>query len=257
MKTVVYQSYRTSDVPAWIERCLASVRQWAAAQGFDYRFVDDRFFDYAPAWYRTRVSGNILLVSDLARLELAKELLGEGHSRAIWIDADVLVFAPQRFHIDVTQGYAFCRELWLAPSAQPGRLVGTLRINNAVSVFAADQRFLDFYIDACERIVRGAQEQLSTLSVGTRFLTELHKLVPFPLIEQVGLFSPVLMRILADGQISEALTLYQQTTGAPIHAANLCASFRNTLADGVDMTDELYGRVIDHLLAAMPGVPEP
>jgi hypothetical protein len=29
-------------------------------------------------------------------------LLSAGHERAIWIDADVLIFAPQTFSIDTT-----------------------------------------------------------------------------------------------------------------------------------------------------------
>ncbi len=257
MKTVVYQSYRTTEVPVWIERCLASVRQWAAAQGFEYRFCDDHFFQYAPAWYRNRVQDNILLVADLARLALAKELLEESCERAIWVDADVLVFAPERLRIEVDEGFAFCRELWLAPSPQPGQLAGTLRVNNAVSVFVKGNRLLDFYIDACERIVRSAQGELNVLSVGTRFLTDLHRHLSFPLIEQVGLFSPVLMRILTDGHVAQAIRLYRQTAGSPIHAANLCASFRNTQADGVDMTDALYSRAIDNLLAAPSQVFDP
>lgn len=249
MTTVVYQTFRTTDVPAWIERCMASVRKWAQAQGFEYRFLDDSFFQYAPEWYRSRVQNNILLVSDLARLVLAKELLDEGWDRAIWVDADVLVFAPERLRIEVDEGFAFCRELWLAPSPQPGQLAGTLRVNNAVSVFAKGNRLLDFYIDACERIVRNAHGELNVLSVGTRFLTDLHRHLAFPLIEQVGLFSPVLMRILAEGHVAQAIRLYRQTAGSPIHAANLCASFRNTQADGVDMSDALYSRVIDNLLS--------
>ena len=45
MKTVVFQSYKTEDVPPWIATCMDGVRQWSAAKGFDYRFMDDQFFD--------------------------------------------------------------------------------------------------------------------------------------------------------------------------------------------------------------------
>ena len=45
MKTLVYQSFRTSDVPGWVTRCMKSVRGWAADRGFDYQFFDDRFFE--------------------------------------------------------------------------------------------------------------------------------------------------------------------------------------------------------------------
>ncbi len=49
MKTAVYQSYRTRDVPAWVNRCMQSVRAWADAQPFDYRFIDDRLGRYRRA----------------------------------------------------------------------------------------------------------------------------------------------------------------------------------------------------------------
>lgn len=41
MKTVVYQSYKTTGVPQWIERCMDTVKKWASKQGYDYRFYDD------------------------------------------------------------------------------------------------------------------------------------------------------------------------------------------------------------------------
>ncbi len=74
MKTLVYQSFRTSDVPGWVTRCMKSVRGWAADRGFDYQFFDNRFFEYAPDWYREKVKHRRLLVGDLARLELAKQI---------------------------------------------------------------------------------------------------------------------------------------------------------------------------------------
>ena len=62
MKTIVYQSYRTTDVPAWVQTCLHSARDWAASRGFEYRFFDDRFFDYCPPWYREKVGKQVLLL---------------------------------------------------------------------------------------------------------------------------------------------------------------------------------------------------
>jgi hypothetical protein len=50
-----------------IAACLQSARGWADQSGFDYHFVDDRLFDYCPPWYREKVAGDILLMSDLAR----------------------------------------------------------------------------------------------------------------------------------------------------------------------------------------------
>jgi hypothetical protein len=33
--TIVYQSFRTHDVPPWIEACMDSVRAWTRARGYD------------------------------------------------------------------------------------------------------------------------------------------------------------------------------------------------------------------------------
>ena len=51
LKTLVYQSFRTTDVPLWIERAMKSVRDWAEVRGYDYEFIDDKIFDLVPEWY--------------------------------------------------------------------------------------------------------------------------------------------------------------------------------------------------------------
>lgn len=66
MKTAVYQSFRTTNVPARI---------------------------------RTAVGNQRHLVSDVARLELGKKLL-ETYDRVIWIDADVYICNPSSFLVD-------------------------------------------------------------------------------------------------------------------------------------------------------------
>ncbi len=245
MRTVVYQSFRTANVPAWIERCLASTRAWAQLHSFDYHFVDDRMFAYAPDWYREKVAGDVLLVSDLARLAIARELLGQGYDRAIWVDADVLVFTSQRLTIDVTEQFAFCRELWVEPNESGGLRVKQ-RVNNAVCVFCRGNALLDFYMHACESIVRG-MNTIDRFAVGTRFLTELHKLVPFRLLETIGLFSPVLLAHVALDRTA-GLAAFREQCGTPLFAANLCSSFRDTTVQGIPMTDKLFERVIERLL---------
>ena len=252
VKTVVYQSYRTFDVPTWINRCMQTVQRWAASQGFDYRFIDDRLFAYAPEWYRQKVSDNILLISDLARLVIAKDLLRESYSRTIWIDADVLVFEPELFTIDITEGYAFCRELWVDHN-RDGQLRGRFYVNNAVMVLVKPNDFLDFYIHACKSIVQH-NSQLNKLAVGTQFLTALYHIMPFSLVNHVGMFSPFLMGQLAHDKVEETLHAYRRDCGFQIYAANLCSSFRNKSHDGVCMDDALFGSVIDNLLNEPPVV---
>src|SRR5207253_10631885 len=109
----VLQSFRTHDVPAWMTRCLASVKTWTDRCRYDYQFVGDGIFDLCGADYLARVGDNMRSITNLARLELARKVLGEGYDRAIWLDADLFVFAPERLAIDVTSGYAFCKEAWI------------------------------------------------------------------------------------------------------------------------------------------------
>ena len=245
VKTIVYQSYRTSGVPAWIERCMGTVRAWASAREFDYGFIDDQLFDYAPPWYRQKVGDHVLLVSDLARLRVARELLGRGYGRAIWVDADALIFDPDRFAIGVVDGYAFCREVWVGRDDR-GELTWWEGVNNAVSVFAAGNVFLDFYIHACLSLV-AHKDRIHRLDASTNFLTTLHGLMGLPLLTDVGLLSPVMMADLARGT-EAALRAYMARFGTPIRAANLCSSFRGALYDGVSVDDRLYEATVDRLL---------
>ncbi len=246
MKTVVYQSYRTEDVPGWITRCLKTVRDWADRKGFDYEFIDDRLFDYVPKWFREKVKGNKVIMSDLARLELAREFLGIGYKRTIWVDADIVVFDPDRFDIEVTEEYGFCREVWIKRT-QEGTLLAKEYVNNAVTVFMTGNSMLDFYIHAGKSIVGNRSEEFPNNVIGTWFLTHLYRALRFPLIDNVGLFSPPVTNDIAAGG-GAIVDAYMKAFGRPLRAGNLCASIRNKKLHGVFMTDSVYDRVIDNLL---------
>lgn len=246
MKTVVYQSYRTEDVPGWMTRCLKTVRDWADRKGFDYEFIDDRLFDHVPKWFREKVGGNKVLMSDLARLELARAFLGMGYERTIWVDADLVVFDADRFDIEVTGKYGFCREVWIDRTRE-GTGLATEHVNNAVTVFMTANSMLDFYIHACKSIVGGRNGAFSNNVIGTEFLTALHQALRFPLIDNVGLFSPPVANDIAAGG-GAMVDAYMKAFGRPLRAGNLCASFRNRKHDDVFMTDSVYDRAIDTLL---------
>ena len=248
MDTVVVQSYRTADVPPWIARCLASVRVWAEARGYAYRFIGDEIFDLVPPAYLARTRHALPIVVDLARLLLAQRAHAEGYRRAIWLDADVLVFAPDRLAIPDERDFYLCRELWLSGFAV------SRRVNNCACAFTAGTPFLPFYIAACQQLVRDAVGALDPLIAGTRFLTELDRALPLPQLDGVGLFGPAVVRDLAagGGPYLEAL----RRASGPLHAVNLCASFRGKRFRAPEpfvLDDDVYARAVDALEAGVCG----
>lgn len=261
-RTIVFQSYRTRAVPAWIERCMASVRDWAEQSGFDYRFHDDALLERAPAWLRQRAGGELCPVTDVARLAVAAEHLDEGYERAVWIDADVLVFDPDRMSVDAVGGFGFCHEIWLTDT--DGRIGAEHRVNNAVCAFDRGSPHLAFLHDM---LLRRAREvpALGKLDLGTQPLTALRSVFPFHLFEHVGVLGP---RLLAEIDLGgqRLLRAYGQALAAPLAAANLCASLVDSGRAGPMLDHERCERVVDRLLStrgellnrhvvAAPGVP--
>lgn len=234
--TVVLQSFRRVDVPPWLTRCLASVEQWAVGCGYAYRFVDDAIFDLLPEAYRLRAGHDLQLLADLARLLAAQRLLDEGAERVVWLDADVYVFGP--LVLPEGRDFYLCRELWDRE----------LRVNNCACVFSRGGAFLPFYIDACQQLMRAAAGKLDSLMVGTRFLTQLDRAVPLPQLASVALFGPPVLADVAAGG-GPHLDAYRARFGGPVHAANLCLSFRGALGDAV------YERAVDALAAGLYSSP--
>lgn len=254
LKTIVYQSYRTENVPSWISKCMETVRNWASLKGFDYYFIDDRMFSYAPDWYRKKVKNNVLLVSDLARLEIAKELLAQGYDRTIWVDADIVIFDPENFNINIEEEFAFTRELWAIHNKLNCYEYST-RVCNAVTVMVKNNSILDFYIYACKSMVENPDWKIRFKNdtgwkiklkrsldryrytykegfippsfVGTIFLTRLYEQTAFPLLNNVGLFSPDIVHEMTKAH-SNMLKQYMKKWIDPIYAANLCGSFYGT-----------------------------
>lgn len=245
MRTIVYQSYRTTDVPRWIRVCMASVRSWASLNGFEYRFIDDQLFGYAPDWFRDKANGQICPVSDLARLVLAKDFLAQGYARTVWVDADVVVFAPERLSVESIDGFAFCKELWFSADGG-GRSQCRPGVNNAITVFTQNTTHLDFFIDACLRIARN-KPQLGKLDVGTQFLSHLGQILPFQVLANVGMFNPVVMAAIV-AQDSAMLQAYAEHLEAPLACANLCASLQGETFFGIQPDEPLFEATLERCL---------
>jgi hypothetical protein len=226
-----------------------TVCNWAGGIGADYEFIDDALFDAVPDWYLQKAKGAVTVVTDLARLVVARNYLADGYDRAIWVDADVVAFAPEHLAIPEDWPFAFCREVWVRLDSD-GALVFTQKTNNALCAFhASDTRFLNHYIDACEIMIRDREEPLEGAEVGTEYLTALQQIMRFPVLQNVGLLSPLLMNEIATG--GERLTAHYVTRlGGSLGAANLCASLAGRTIDGVTLTEAFFDTVIDRLLTS-------
>ena len=248
VSTLVIQSYRTEAVPVWIETCMQSVCDWAHGAGFSYEFVGDEIFDLLPDDYRQAAAGRFPVLTDLGRLLLIRRALEGRFDRAIWVDADVLVFHADCLSVPGNMGYGFCREIWVQPnSRRPYALKCYRNVHNAFCFFERGNAFLDFYIHACERIVGAAAGQIPNQIVGTKLLTALHNMVGLPLLESVGMFSPLVIRDVAAGSGEAASRLRHETSG-PLAAANLCSSLFGRETDGVVLTDTLMVQACCRLL---------
>lgn len=245
MKTIVYQSYRTAEVEVWMDQCMQSVRYWADLKGYDYKFYDDILFSYVPEWFKEKVNHKILPISDLARLLICKELLLEGYDRVIWVDADMLIFQPNELNIDTSFSFAFCYEIWLE-TVGSNPIVPMQRVNNSLTVFCKNNSFLDFYISACEEMVK-KRTKIGPWFVGTRFLTHLRQIYPYDLIYDVAMASPILLSALLNER-QDVLELFQGKQVKSANGINLCRSLANKNYNGIKLYDADYQRAVDLLL---------
>ena len=251
MKTLVFQSYRDVDVPPALARAMATVRDWARSRACDYERLDDRFFDVLPAWYRERVGANKLVLANLARLLVARRALAEGYDRAIWLDADVVVFAPDAFVVAPEAGFALSRETWV--ERRGAGLVAEFKVNNAVCAFDRGNAFLDYAIHAHEALVRDRPERVFRFGTSTALLTTLHMASPLPLLHSVAVLSPAMLHELAGAGDGPALRELVARHGAPMHAANLGWSLVGVAHNGVVATPAHYEAALERLLATRGG----
>jgi SAM-dependent methyltransferase len=248
MKTVVFQSHRDRGGPAWRRRAMESVRAWAEGRGWDYVFIDDALFDLLPSWYRDKAAASVTIRTDLARLIQARRFLDAGHGRAVWVDADVFVFAPEHLTLPDDEAAVFCHEVWVhRPRAAGGGSAVTIQANNAVCAFLADDtRFLDHYARACELILDRKSPPFTGKEVGTDYLMAVRRVFDLALIRSVGLFSPVVLADVLNGA-GPITGHYMARMGAPLGAVNLCASMLGRPHDGLVADDALFDRLVERL----------
>lgn len=242
--TVVLQSHQQPLPHAWLQSCLDSVRDWAQATGYRYRFIDDALFSVLTEVERRSCAAQPVVASDLARLRWCQRLLREGAERVVWCDADTLMLDGAELALPVS-GCAFGRELWLQGKPTAPKLYR--KIHNACMVFNQGDPVLDFYAYSAMRLItnhaassapaqtesphtEAPQITMVPQLAGPKFLTHLHNVVQFPVLEAAQVVSPLLaFALLRKAPNQEAagdqvLRCYRAAWRQPPAALNLCAS---------------------------------
>lgn len=227
--TTVIQSHRSPLPYPWIERCIDSVRAWAASNGYRYHFIGDELFDLLPDVIRDRTVGRPVVASDLARVLVIKEALRQSE-RVVWLDADFLIFNSKAFVLP-DSAYAVGREVWVQQGRQ-SKLKLYKKVHNAFLMFHRENSFLDFYIDTAQRLLAQNEGNVPPQFIGPKLLTALHNVASLPVMERAGMLSPLVIKDVVNGG-GEALTRFIEASPQPIAAANLCISSceRNEVSD--------------------------
>lgn len=256
MRTIVVQSYghflasgeNTPRIPTWIGRCMETTRAWAERQGYAYAFHGDDLFEHVPSTLLQPKPVSVLPLTDLARLALLRSKLSDGYERAVWIDADVAIFRPERFELPRQADALLNHEVWVDRD-ETGRLYHRRGINNAVMAFRRGHPLLDFlHHAALELFLHLGPSRIQSTTIGTDFLTKLGRLYPVRLCTGCACFSPLLVDAFLQGDRAP-LDLHAKHFGQPFHAVNLCLSKRGSdfMDDDADEFDRLLEKLADHV----------
>ena len=241
-----------------------SVEHWAKLEGFDYRFLDDAFFDILPPWVMDKTASQRVVATDLARLKWMQYFLANGYQRVVWFDADFLLFSPSTLQLLISdEAYALGREVWVQPKTPPDdelnaklnvKLGGKLgekqqaskkretfkvykKVHNAFLCFEENNHFLDFYAAHAERLLLKVAGPMPPQFIGPKLLTALHNIVQCPVQENAGMLSPWVIRDVLNGG-GPALTLFKQKSSHALSGVNLCSSLVSSdVLDGYDLQD--------------------
>ena len=249
--TLVLQSHRSPLPHSWLRPCLDSVENWAKRNGFAYQFLGDEFFEILSPWVIQKTSLQRVIATDLARLKWMQTYLSE-YERVIWMDADFLIFAPDKFTLlageNLPEQYALGREVWVQPecadSFPHGKLKVYKKVHNAFLLFERGNHFLDFYTAHAERLLQKNRGSISPQFIGPKLLTALHNVIQCPVQEDAGMLSPWLVQDLLMGG-GPALNLFLEKSPQKPSAVNLCSS----LVGDKQLADNDLERVIKILLA--------
>jgi hypothetical protein len=247
-RTIVVQSFRRTELPAWIARCLESAKLWAKRWNYDYAFYGDEFYDLCGADYLARADGNPRTITNLARLEITRIKLWEGYDRVIWLDADVFVFDPARLTMQTDAGYAFSQQVWATAQPDGSARMDHASLHNAAFVFTRRQTDLELFIHIIRHTVK-TRELSSSAQTGIWLISGLLNSLAIPVLKNVAMFSTDLTKaIAADNTIF--LRDFARAHGGRMQAANLCLTAaeyisERTIMDAMDRLESSSGEILN------------
>jgi len=239
---VVLQSFRQDDVPSWVIRCQDSVKKFSQTRGFDYQFIGDEFFDFAPEWARKKViNNNLCTISDICRLEWIKQQLAN-YDIVIWADIDILIINPDNVDLDLSSGYGFSYELYFEDDKPHHGL------NNAFMYFDRHSEMLDQYLTGIYKAISSMQS-IDRTALGPDFLRKLN-IPESNIIKGFNILNfAAISNIYKNPQklIPEYIASH---TKSPIGGVNLCLNERS-LFMGEDRV--AYDHILEEVSSALVG----
>jgi len=249
MKTIVYQSQSVLNMQPWVQACTRSVQHWAKFVGADYQFIDDALFEHVPKTLRVKFEKQSVVLTDLARLRLLLSALQGGYQRAVWLDADMLVFDPSNLKLPQTT-HAVGREVWV--QLAKGKLRAYKKVHNALLMATGNDSFLPFYADTAEKMLAQVECPVVPQFIGPKWLSAQHNIAGLNIVESAGMLSPLALRdVCARG--GEALRLTCAKHKESLTAVNLSASYVGKTSDGICNNEAEYEQAVELLL--MHGLP--
>ena len=221
--TLVIQSHRSPLPYAWLERCLVSVRNWCEKNRYDYEFLGDELFNHLAEDLQLKLKDQRVIATDLARLNLLQDKLNKDYRTAVWLDSDFLIFDPDKFILP-DDTYAVGREVWVQRD-ESDKLKVYKKVHNAFLMFQRNNSFLHFYRETAERLLRQNQGGVPPQFIGPKLLTALHNVTQLPIMETAGMFSPLVIKDIAQNG-GEALQHFIRSSPQTVRGANLCISSR-------------------------------
>lgn len=209
-------------MPPWVIWCQDSVKKFCLSKGFDYKFIGDELFDFAPEWARKKVlnnNNNLCTVADICRLEWMKQELAN-YEVVIWADIDILIINPDNIELDLKLGYGFSYELYFEENkpVQHG-------LNNAFMFFNRGSSMLNRYLEGTYEAITSMESVDRTALAGD--LLRGWNIPESNIIHGLNILNfAAITNIYVDSQKLTPEYIVSQAKG-PIGGANLCLNERS------------------------------